>query len=203
MYQEPSLHAIDAVSGSLTDSVRCYVKRVSDLAGIYGDKDEFARAVRRRGDEIAYSVSDLSRSFASGDLIYGTTWMAAGRIGGEFFMTRGHIHSKPDRSETYAGLSGRGVLLLESPAGDVRTLEIAAGIVVYVPPYWIHRSVNTGDRPLVMSFCFPADAGQDYGIIERSNGMRVRVMADGDRWRCVDNEDYRFRSAQEIARLSP
>lgn len=202
MYQEPSLHAIDAVSGSLTDSAGCYVKRVSDLVGIYGDKDEFARIARRQGDEIAYSVSDLGRSLASGDLIYGTTWMAAGRIGGEFFMTRGHIHSKPDRSETYAGLSGRGVLLLESPAGDVRTLEIAAGIVVYVPPYWIHRSVNTGDCPLVMSFCFPADAGQDYGIIERSNGMKVRVMADGDGWRCVENEDYRFRSAQEIARFS-
>ena len=202
MYQEPSLHAIDAVSGSLTDSARRYVKRVSDLVGIYGDKDEFVRIARRRGNEIAYSVSDLGRSLAPGDLIYGTTWMAAGRIGGEFFMTRGHIHSKPDRSETYAGLSGRGVLLLESPTGDVRTLEIAAGIVVYVPPYWIHRSVNTGDCPLVMSFCFPADAGQDYGIIERSNGMKVRVMADGDGWRCVENEDYRFRSAQEIARLS-
>ena len=202
MYQEPTLHAIDAVSGSLTDSARRYVKRVSDLVGIYGDKDEFARIERRRGNEIAYSVSDLGRSLAPGDLIYGTTWMAAGRIGGEFFMTRGHIHSKPDRSETYAGLSGRGVLLLESPTGDVRTLEIAAGIVVYVPPYWIHRSVNTGDCPLVMSFCFPADAGQDYGIIERSNGMKVRVMADGDGWRCVENEDYRFRSAQEIARFS-
>ena len=94
------------------------------------------------------------------------------------------------------------MLLLESPAGDVRTLEIAAGIVVYVPPYQIHRSVNTGDCPLVMSFCFRADAGQDYGIIERSNGMKVRVVADGDRWRCVENEDCRFRSAQEIARLS-
>ena len=202
MYQEPSLHAIDAVSGSLTDSARCYVKRVSDLVGIYGDKDEFVRIARRRSGEIAYDVSDLDRGMAPGDLIYGTTWMAAGRIGGEFFMTRGHIHSKPDRSETYAGLSGRGVLLLESPAGDIRTLEIAAGIVVYVPPYWIHRSVNTGDCPLVMSFCFPADAGQDYGIIERSNGMKVRVMVDGDGWRCVENEDCRFRSAQEIARLS-
>ena len=109
----------------------------------------------------------------------------------------------PDRSETYAGLSGTGVLLLESPTGDIRTLDIAPGIVAYVPPYWIHRSVNTGDRPLVMSFCFPADAGQDYGIIERSNGMKVRVVADGDGWRCAENKDYRFRSAQEIARLSP
>ena len=203
MYQEPSLHAIDAVSGSLADPARRYVKRVSDLVGIYGDKDEFARAVRQRKDAIAYCVSDLGRSSASGDLIYGITWMAQGRIGDEFYMTRGHIHSNPDRSETYAGLSGTGVLLLESPTGDIRTLDIAPGIVAYVPPYWIHRSVNTGDRPLVMSFCFPADAGQDYGIIERSNGMKVRVVADGDGWRCAENKDYRFRSAEEIARLSP
>ena len=50
--------------------------------------------------------------------------------------------------------------------------------------------------------CFPAEAEQDCGIIERSNGMKVRVMADWDGWQCVENEDYRSRSAQEIARLS-
>ena len=158
MYQEPSLYVIDAISGSLADPARRYVKRVSDLVGIYGEKDEFARDVWQRKDEIACSVSDLGRSFAPGDLIYGTTWMAPGRSGDEFYMTRGYIHSKPARSETYAGISETGVLPPESPTGDIRTLDMAPGIVASVPPYWIHRSVNTGYWPLVMSFCFSADA---------------------------------------------
>ena len=129
-------------------------------------------------------------------------WTVPGRIGNEFYMTGCHIHSTPDRSETNAALSGTEALSLESPTGDVQTLGLAPGIVAYDPPYRIHRSVNIGDRPPVMSNCVPADAGQDYGIIEHPNGKKVRVMADRGGWRCVENKDYRFRSAQEIARLA-
>ena len=147
MYQEPSLHETDAVSGSLADPARRCVKRMPDLVGVYGGKDE-----------AKHSLSDLGRSFASCDLVCGITWIATGRIGDEFCMTRCHILSKPDRSATYAGISETGVLPPESPTGDIRTLDMTPGIVACVPPYWIHRSVITGDRPLAMSFCFPADA---------------------------------------------
>ena len=79
-----------------------------------------------------------------------------------------HQHQKAECAETYFGLSGEGILLLESPDGDVEVREIRAGIMVYVPPYWIHRSVNTGNTDLVFLFNYPSDAGQDYGIIERN-----------------------------------
>ena len=70
-------------------------------------------------------------------------------------------------------------MLMESPAGEVRIVEIAPRTICYVPPYWIHRSVNVGDEELVMSFCYPADSGQDYGIIEQAGGMRQRILDDG------------------------
>jgi len=44
--------------------------------------------------------------------------MEPGRIGNEFFMTRGHIHAKGNRPETYYGESGKGLMLLESPEGQ-------------------------------------------------------------------------------------
>ena len=73
---------------------------------------------------------------------------------------------------------------------DVEVREIRAGIMVYVPPYWIHRSVNTGNTDLVFLFNYPSDAGQDYGIIERNRGMRKRVVTDGSNgWELKDNED--------------
>lgn len=69
-------------------------------------------------------------------------------------------------------------LLPESPTGDIQTVDMALGIVAYVSPYRIHPSINAGDRPLVISLCFPADAGQGYGLIGHLNGMKVRVVAD-------------------------
>jgi len=72
-------------------------------------------------------------------------------------------------------------------------------VACYVPPFWIHRSVNVGDDDLVMLFCYPADSGQDYNIIQRSNGLKQRVIDDGKGgWLCVDNPDYRQRSTAEI-----
>jgi glucose-6-phosphate isomerase len=132
-------------------------------------------------------------------MIFGVTRLAPGRIGREFHLTRGHIHRNANRPEIYYGEAGRGLMLLESPQGDVRTVEIAPRVICYVPPYWIHRSVNTGGDDLVMTFAYPADAGQDYEIIARSGGMRQRIMDDGNGgWIAVPNEGYRPRDAAQV-----
>ena len=128
--------------------------------------------------------------------------MSPGRIGREFFLTRGHIHARADRPEIYYGETGAGVMLLESPDGETRAVPIGPRDICYVPPYWIHRSVNVGDTELVMTFAYPADSGQDYGIIERAGGMRRRVMADGaGGWTLVDNGAWQGRTASEVARI--
>jgi glucose-6-phosphate isomerase, archaeal len=62
--------------------------------------------------------------------------------------------------------------------------------------------VNVGLEPLVMTFCYPSDAGEDYAIIARSGGMRHRVVSDAaGRWTLVQNDNYRPRSAGEIAAI--
>ena len=125
--------------------------------------------------------------------------MEPGRVGEEFYVTRGHIHARANRPETYYGESGEGLMLMESPEGETRILPISARVIVYVPPMWIHRSVNTGAQPLVMSFCYPSDSGQDYEIIARSGGMSTRIIADGAGWKAVPNSNYRPRTAAEVA----
>jgi glucose-6-phosphate isomerase len=71
-----------------------------------------------------------------------------------------------------------------------------------VPPYWIHRSMNVGDDDLVMLFCYPADSGQDYGIIERAGGMRARIVDDGaGGWKQRDNPAWRARDAATLDAL--
>lgn len=201
--QEPRLCQASPESGLLGSADGRYVKRIADLEGLYADRAAFDRLVAERGDEVAYEVTSCSPGARVNDLIVGVTRMAPGRVGGEFFMTRGHIHAKADRPEIYHGLSGRGLMQLESPGGEVRLLEIGPQAICYVPPYWIHRSVNLGDSDLVMAFVYPADSGQDYGIIERSGGMRVRILSDGSGgWRAEPNPLWRPRSADEVAAIA-
>jgi glucose-6-phosphate isomerase len=200
MLVTPTVHLLAPESGALSGRSHRYEKRLSELEGIYADANAFSVALLR-GDGVVYAVEDYRPSKASGDLCFGVTHMLPGRIGAEFFMTRGHIHAIANRPETYRGETGQGVMLMESPEGEIVTLEVTPGATVYVPPYWIHRSVNTGDVPLVMSFVYPADSGQDYGIIARSNGMKVRIMADGSGWAAVPNSDWRPRTAKEIGAI--
>ncbi|MBN9058857.1 glucose-6-phosphate isomerase family protein [Kaistia sp. MMO-174] len=194
----PTSHRIDPQSGVLSAATGRYEKRLADLDGIYADNAAFAESVAREGDRVVYYVHEVRPAAARGDLIFGTTFMEPGRIGDEFFVTRGHIHAIGNRPETYYGEAGEGLMLLESPEGETQILEIAPRVMVYVPPLWIHRSVNTGAAPLVMSFCYPSDSGQDYGLIARSGGMAIRIVADGAGWKAVPNAAYRPRSKAEI-----
>ena len=90
---------------------------------------------------------------------------------------------------------------MESPDGEVRLVEMGPQDICYVPPFWIHRSVNIGREDLVMFFSYPSDSGQ-LGIIERSNGMRVRIMDDdAGGWRREDNPGWRPRSQDEVAAI--
>ena len=199
--EEPRRLDVDLASGSMAGGDGRYEKRFRDLAGLYADAAAFDALVAHRGGDVAYGVTSYMPGGKVSDLILGVTRMEPGRVGREFFLTRGHIHANGDRPEMYYGQAGHGLMQMESPEGEVRLMEIGPQAIVYVPPFWIHRSVNLGDGPLVMTFAYPADSGQDYGIIERAGGLRVRIVADGAGWRQEDNLDWRPRTAAEIARI--
>ncbi len=191
---EPGNCRVDVAAGRLDGASNRYVKLFSDLVGLYEDEHAFQALVAEKGGRVAYEVTDFKPSANPGDMIIGVTRMEPGRVGREFYMTRGHIHARPNRPEMYYGERGRGVMLLESPAGDIRTVEISPRSMCYVPPYWIHRSVNVGDEPLVMTFAYPADSGQDYDIIGKAGGMKSRIVTDGEgSWMTVNNATYRPR----------
>ena len=201
-WPEPRAFRVDLASGLMEGTGTRYQKRLKDLDGLYGDADAFATLLAARGDEIVYDVTDHRPSDAPGDLITGVTRMSPGKVGDEFFMTRGHIHANIDRPELYFGLKGHGLMLMESPDGETRIVEIEAHTACYVPPRWIHRSVNLGGDDFVMLFCYPADAGQDYAIIERANGMKLRIVDDGrGGYRSEANPAYVARNEAQIADL--
>jgi glucose-6-phosphate isomerase, archaeal len=200
--REPGVCRVDIASGALEGASNRYVKTFRDLTGLYEDEAAFARILEAKGDAIAYEVTDYKPSAAAGDMIIGVTRMEPGRVGREYYMTRGHIHARPNRPEMYYGEAGHGVMLLESPAGEIRTVEIRARTMCYVPPFWIHRSVNVGKDMLVMTFAYPADSGQDYDIIAKAGGMASRIVDDGNGgWKAVDNPSYRPRTDDLVSRI--
>jgi glucose-6-phosphate isomerase len=198
-WPEPRTFNVDLLDGLMHGTGSRYQKRFRDLAGLYADSGAFVARASEQGEQVVYEVTDHRPSDLPGDLITGVTRMSPGKVGDEFYMTRGHIHAVVDRPELYFGLKGHGLIVMESADGESRIVELAPNVACYVPPYWIHRSVNVGDADFVMLFCYPADSGQDYEIIQRSNGLRKRIVSDGaGGWHSIDNPHYLPRSSADV-----
>ncbi|WP_276121398.1 glucose-6-phosphate isomerase [Pararhizobium qamdonense] len=202
MIREPISSTVDIDKGGMSGNTGRYEKRLSALDGLYEDQAAFSALLTSTRDPVVYDVEDFKPGTHSGDLIYGVTRMNPGRVGNEYFLTRGHIHAKADRPEIYYGQKGNGLMQLESPDGETRIIEIAPQTICYVPPFWIHRSINVGNEDLVMVFAYPSDSGQDYGIIETSNGMRHRIVATAaGGWEMIDNKAYKPRTTATVNAL--
>lgn len=179
-----------AEAGRLEGSNARYEKFLSDLGGLYRDDEAYARALAEDDGAPVYWVESSTSEPGPGGLITGISVLEPGSVGEEYAMTRGHLHAIADRSELYVGLSGQGVMILDTVAGDSTVVEIGPGQAVYVPGGWVHRSVNVGRERLVTLFCYAADAGQDYLIIEQAGGMASLVIKNGDGWSSRKNHDH-------------
>jgi glucose-6-phosphate isomerase len=156
------------------------------MAEQYADSASCAELLAH-GDVVLYEVYELARPSRPGELSHGTSILHPGKVGDEYFMTKGHFHSVADTAEVYYCLQGNGMMVMESPAGDWSVEELSAGRVLYVPPRWAHRSVNTSDSvDLVTFFIYPAYAGHDYGTIETA-GFRKLVVERCGRPAVIDN----------------
>jgi glucose-6-phosphate isomerase, archaeal len=152
---------LDFPSGSLTPSSASLVRRLSDMAGAYQDEAAVQAILDRGDDPVIYTAFDADVPPEPGQLLFRTTVISAGTVGSEFYMTRGHHHVR-DSAELYLGMSGEGIMLMESRDGDVATQPLTPSASVYVPPGWSHRTINTGDVPLVFLATWFGDAGHDY-----------------------------------------
>jgi glucose-6-phosphate isomerase len=164
-------------------------RHLSRMRGMFADQEAFELAVRQE-DPLVYEFYELTLPEHPGQLLFGTSIVYPGRVGEEYYMTKGHFHTILDTAEVYYCLSGHGYLLMENPEGDWSAQPLAPGAAVYVPPRYAHRSINTGSEPLVTFFVFRADAGHDYGTIE-IKGYRKLIVERGGRAEIVDNERWK------------
>ncbi len=186
---QPSKTEVDFVSGALSCADYTIQRKLSDMAAMYADRDEAARILAQEDDRLIYEVQGVEMREEEGQIPHCTTRITPGDIGGEFHMTKGHYHARREQGEVYFGLSGRGMLLLQTEDGATSEIEMAEGSAAYVPPFWAHRTVNIGAEDFVFFSVWEARAGHDYGTIER-DGFRKLVMLRAGRAVLVDNPKY-------------
>jgi len=151
---------------------------LSKMKGMYADNTAFEAAVQNN-DPLVYEFYELDLPETAGDLLFGTSILYPGKVGNEYYMTKGHFHTILETGEVYYCLSGNGAMLMENPEGDWDIQYFTPGQAIYVPPCYAHRSINLGNEPLVTFFTFRADAGHDYGTIETKGYRKLVVEKDG------------------------
>ncbi len=171
-------------SGALTS-----VRHASNMRGMFADEEALEELIAD-GDPKVYEFYEMGAPEVSGDLAFGTSITYPGKVGSEYFMTKGHFHTVLETAEIYYCLSGHGYMLMESPEGDWSAQELTAGRMVYVPQRYAHRSINIGDTPFVTFFCFRGDAGHDYGTIE-TKGYRKLIVEKGGSPEIIDNPKWK------------
>lgn len=190
---EPFTSQLDLQGGLVRQAARVIKRHLSDMRHMYVDAGAVERIMKEEGDRLIYEIHVADVPEEEGQLPYCTTIIYPGRVGDEFHMTKGHFHVKRNRAEIYLGLAGEGYLLLQTDDGTVASVPMRRGTVGYVPPFWAHRTVSTGDEPFIFFATYPGDAGHDYGTIERTGFAKLVVARNGQ---AVLADNLRYKWAQ-------
>ena len=186
---QPFKTEIDLQSGVILPRRSVIQRYLSQMQTMFEDSGAVDGILREERDRLIYEVHAPELAEEEGQLLHSTTIIYPGLVGNEYHMTKGHYHARRDRGEVYLGLSGQGCLVMQTETGNTNVQTIQPGTAAYVPPFWGHRSVNTGDTPFVFFAAWAGEAGHDYGTIERV-GFRKLIIRQGGQMRVVDNPKY-------------
>lgn len=156
------------------------IKRyLSDLKGSFYDQMAYKKVIST-DNPLIYMVSAIEPANGDGDLHYGLGVIYPGKVGNEYYLTKGHLHAWRPAAEFYIGLKGSGMMLLEDEATKESIMApLGVNQVVYVPGFTAHRTVNVGAEPLMYLGIYPAKAGHDYTMIAENNFKMCIIDRNG------------------------
>lgn len=170
---------INLETGDMEGAENHLVRRASDMRGHYRDEAALEQLIAEHGDPLHYEVFEKPVPPEYGQIMYCISKTQPGVVGEECFMTKGHYHTIAETAEIYYCLRGKGYMLMKTADGQCVAEPMERHRMVYVPPYWAHRTINTGDEPLI-SFCaYPGDAGHNYGDIEKQGFPKRCLLRNG------------------------
>src|SRR5262245_22573453 len=110
-------------------------RHLSAMRGQYADTTAY-ESMLKEGDTLLYEVYELVRPQVAGELLHGISIVHPGKVGDEYFMTKGHFHKVLETGEIYYCLQGQGVMVMETPEGEWCVQKFSPGEVLYVLPRW-------------------------------------------------------------------
>ncbi len=148
-------------------------RTVGDIASIFRDR----HAVNSLDNAIlVYETFGCPGEVeGSARLLYATTVLQPGMVGDEFFMTRGHFHTNPDRGELMLTLKGTGALVLMDRERNAWIEPMEPGSMHDIDGRHAHRVVNTGSEPLVFFVSWMSDCGHDYASIAEKGFSKILI----------------------------
>lgn len=160
-------------------------RKLKDITGIFDDEKAYQEMDQ---EQLAYTVQAWLpvTDGTPGGLFFGASTIYNGKVGNEYFMTKGHFHSLGDRAEFYWGVQGKGMLILMDRERKTWAEEVYPGSLHYIGSEIAHRLANTGEEKLIVGACWPSDAGHDYEEIAM-NGFSARLLDVDGEPQLVDN----------------
>lgn len=189
MFEVPAIFDFDLATGHCAQKPTL-VRKLSYMDKMFEDQVAFDAIADK--EQLVYEFYDMEVPPTDNDLAFGCSVCYPGKVGNEYFMTKGHYHEVFATAETYFCLRGRGYMLMETPDGQWDAQELVPGRMVYVPGGWAHRSINVGSEPFVTFYVFRSDAGHDYATIE-SKGFRKLLVERNGQPSIVDNPKWQER----------
>ena len=89
-------------------------RRLSNMQGQYLDQEAYDSKLEKE-DVLLYEVYEIKRPEEAGEILHGISIVHPGKIGEEYFMTKGHFHTVLDTAEIYYTLQGSGYMVMETP----------------------------------------------------------------------------------------
>lgn len=143
------------------EKVQKSLKTLAELRGVFYNHEAYEKLP---SDTLLYEVTCHFpvEEGTLGGLYFGITKIFPGKVGNEYFMTKGHFHANVDRAEYYWGIEGEGMLLLMDQERHIHTEKVYPGSLHYIPGGIAHRVANIGNSVLSFAACWPSDAGHNY-----------------------------------------
>jgi glucose-6-phosphate isomerase len=120
-----TLTDFDLVTG-LSQSAKPLQRYLSKMKGIFADEAAYAIELAKE-DVLVYEFFDMGVPDSEKEVAYGTSITYPGKVGEEYFMTKGHFHTVIDTAEAYYCLRGHGYMMMENPEGDWEVQELTPG----------------------------------------------------------------------------
>jgi glucose-6-phosphate isomerase len=186
---EPYSTILDLKNSMLKSFNKKVEVRLSDLKDFFSDQEAVNKILSKSKNPIIYEYYENSQPEVEGHLNFGITIINPGKIGKEYYLTRGHYHAKEGTAEVYIGLNGEGMIIMQKKDGQFSYLSMKKGVIVYVPPFWAHRTINVGKRKFSFLYIYPSNAGHDYEIIKQKGFAKIIIEENG-KTKIIDNPKF-------------